>query len=301
MSGTLTDRERPELPGHVTAPLLDRIVAQSLDSDYRDAAERRRVEGDPPSARPDAAGGRTGEAPQQRRHRRIGPRTMAVLALFGVLLAVAAVQTSRDAPENASSKQALIDQIHRAQDAAEAQQAQRQALRTDTLEEQQRLTTISADADAAQRDITTLAASAGFAPVTGPGLRLTVDDADGGGDEGRVRDEDLAKLIDGLWSAGAEAITVDGWRLTALTAVRTSGIAIHIGTHPISPPYVVAAIGDPQSLAADFAETAHGRAWYDLVSAFGFRFTVEKDDRLDLPAASPPVLRDARAPDPDAN
>lgn len=313
MSGPTGSTRAPErhpsdraLPGYVTAPLLDRIVTQSLDSDYRDAANRRTsAEVGPGLASGEAESGESGESGAHptpaARNRHVGVRAVAALVVFGGLLAIAAVQTSRDAPEDASSRRALIEQIERAQDAAAAQQQRRQDLRTLNLTEQQRLTSISTDADAAQRDIRTLAATSGYAAVTGPGLRLTADNAADGGDEGRVRDEDLAKLVDGLWSADAEAVAVNGWRLTALTAIRTSGIAIHVGNRPISPPYVVTAIGDPQTLAADFADTTHGRAWYDLAATFGFRFSVEKSDRLELAAAALPVLREARAPDPESD
>ena len=54
-----------------------------------------------------------------------------------------------------------------------------------------------------------------------------------------VRDADLAILVDGLWNAGAEAIAINGQRLTALTPIRNAGPAIQVNSTPLVPPYVV--------------------------------------------------------------
>ena len=56
-------------------------------------------------------------------------------------------------------------------------------------------------------------------------LRITVDDAPDGDVTQQVRDSDLAILVDGLWNAGAEAISVNGKRLTNLTAFDNVGPA----------------------------------------------------------------------------
>ena len=58
----------------------------------------------------------------------------------------------------------------------------------------------------------------------GPGVRIVVDDAPGRRrDRSAVRDADLAELVDGLWEAGAEAISINGQRLTASRAIRNVG------------------------------------------------------------------------------
>jgi hypothetical protein len=40
-SSRIPDARRPDLPDQVVMPLLDRIVRQSLDEDYRVVAERK--------------------------------------------------------------------------------------------------------------------------------------------------------------------------------------------------------------------------------------------------------------------
>ena len=76
-----------------------------------------------------------------------------------------------------------------------------------------------------RRSCDDLELSTGFAAVTGPGLRVTVDDQPQGDPDGRVRATDLRVLVNGLWQAGAEAIAINGRRLTSLSAIVNSGIA----------------------------------------------------------------------------
>jgi uncharacterized protein YlxW (UPF0749 family) len=103
-------------------------------------------------------------------------------------------------------------------------------------------------------------------------------------------------LADGLWSAGAEAISINGQRLTALSPIRTSGAAINVNDRPISAPYTILAIGDTSNLQASFAETTHGSAFYSLVSSLGFGFDMRNEDDVKLPASRMPELRWAKGP-----
>ena len=57
--------------------------------------------------------------------------------------------------------------------------------------------------------------------------------------------------MNGLWTAGAEAISINGQRLTVLTAIRNGGPVINVNSRPLAPPYTVQAIGDPRTLLAD--------------------------------------------------
>jgi uncharacterized protein YlxW (UPF0749 family) len=66
-----------------------------------------------------------------------------------------------------------------------------------------------------------------------------------------VHERDIQTVVNGLWAAGAEAVAIDGERLTSTSAVRCAGntLLLHGTVH--SPPYVVTAVGDPGRLSAD--------------------------------------------------
>ncbi|MDP9417593.1 MAG: DUF881 domain-containing protein, partial [Actinomycetota bacterium] len=153
-----------------------------------------------------------------------------------------------------------------------------------------------------------LEAVTGAAPILGPGLRVTLDDARGeragGGadprqgedaEDGRVLDYDLQRLVNALWESGAEAVSVNGQRVTALTAIRLAGEAIVVGYRPLAPPYVVDAIGDPAALEPALADSAGGRYLRGLVKNYGIGLEVAPRRRLELPAAAGLRLTAARA------
>ncbi|MGH2678617.1 MAG: DUF881 domain-containing protein, partial [Actinomycetota bacterium] len=65
-----------------------------------------------------------------------------------------------------------------------------------------------------------------------------------------IHERDLQTVVNALWGAGAEAVGINGERLTSTSAVRCAGntLLLHGTLH--SPPYRVAAIGDPAALKA---------------------------------------------------
>ena len=267
---------RRELPDHVTTPLLTLITQQSLDVDYQHVADRKAAMGE-------SAG------PAVRRGSGV------VLVLFGLLIVVAAVQTSRNLSTAEQSRAALINQINTKKDVVAAQEQRVSDLRGQVETSERRLDSLDNTAQAVNSELLRLQVRTGFTPVHGEGVRIVVDDGPGG-DTGRVRDEDLAMLADGLWSAGAEAIAINGQRLSALSPIRTSGAAINVNDRPISAPYTVLAIGDTSTLQSRFAETTHGLAFYSLVSTLGFEFDMQNIDDLSLPGSRMPLLRWAEIP-----
>jgi uncharacterized protein YlxW (UPF0749 family) len=286
---TPPDTPRPDVPDQVMMPLLDRIVRQSLDEDYRVVAARKKRSrrGRPPGRplsryRPPAPPPRLGR-----------PRQVAavVMSVFGLLVALAAVQTSRNAPEANASRDSLIEQVQARRANVANLQERLDRLRASTTDLRATLAGQSADQQALAARIERLEVRTGFSAVTGPGVRITVDDAPDGDATQQVRDSDLATLVDGLWNAGAEAISVNDKRLTNLTAFDNVGPAVHIGITPLVPPYTILVIGNPDTLAADLLDSTFGQRWYSLKDSLGFRYDIEPDESLSLPAARPRRLR----------
>ena len=87
-------------------------------------------------------------------------------------------------------------------------------------------------------------------PVSGPGITVTLTDRSGPGKgSGTVRDQDLAMVVNALWAAGAEAISINDQRIGPSTYVRTAGAVILVNITPVSSPYDVTAIGDSNALS----------------------------------------------------
>jgi uncharacterized protein YlxW (UPF0749 family) len=263
----------PDLPPRVTMPLLTLITQQSIDEDYRIAAERRAL--GPPSPR----------APGSRRVAAV------VIAVFGVLVSTAFVQTSLSQDVDNAGRMALIDRIETQRDRVDGLQSDIADLRETNAALAERLTAVTDQAQAGDTRLQRLQVRTGFSPVHGPGVRMTVDNAPDADPNQLLRDEDLALLANGLWSAGAEAIAINGQRLTALSAIRTSGVPIEVNGVGIAPPYTLLAIGDTRSMQADFTESSSGLLFDALQDQFGFALEMENSDDLSLPAAPPRFLR----------
>ncbi len=269
---TLND-ERAALPARVTMPLLTLITQQAVDEDYRQAAERR----DAGLTKP--------------RRGRPWLTAAVVVAVFGVLVSTAAVQRSRNADVNDAGRATLIERIENQGDRVARQQARIARLRGRNGGISDRLTALTSSVEAVEASLGRLQVNTGFVAVQGEGVRVGVNDSDSGDTDGIVRDTDLALLVNALWSAGAEAIAVNGQRLTVMSSIRTSGSAIEVNSVGIAPPYNVLAIGDSGALQSDFYNTSSGLAFDALTRRFGMTFDMDNVEQIALPAAPTRLLR----------
>lgn len=148
----------------------------------------------------------------------------------------------------------------------------------------------------------------GATDVHGPGVKLVVNDAkeastggdgtnpretSGFSDTGRVRDRDMQRVVNGLWESGAEAVSVNGQRLTALSAIRAAGDAILVDNKPLVPPYTVLAVGDGQRLSTRFQNSADGLYLHALQENYGIRTGISVEGDVRLSAAPSVIVRTA--------
>lgn len=269
----MSEQSRPAVPERVTLPLLTLITQQSLDEDYRHVAERR--------------GADSRQPPRGRPHR----TAAVVVAVFGILVTTAAVQTSRNSGISDTSRTTLVSQIVAGRESVSKMQTRIVKLRERNVGLDGQLSQLTRTEQSSVTRLRRLEVRTGYVAVTGPGVRIVVDDAPNGDATQLVRDEDLAKLVDGLWSAGAEAISINGQRLSTLSAIRNVGAAVHVNGLPVSPPYTVQAIGNTQNLQSKLLDSTHGQEWFSLVDQLGFVFSMHNEDQLSLPAARMRQLR----------
>jgi uncharacterized protein YlxW (UPF0749 family) len=250
--------------------LLNQIIRQPLDPDYAFAAVGN-------------------ESPQ-------GRWRLGVLAMIiGALFAVAALQTTRAAPALQSERSELISRVQ----TAEREQDELRSRVTSLTEDIATLRTAALGDDDAARlveaQISTLDPVVGNTAVTGPGVLIVVDDSPSAAADARDRvlDIDLQVLANGLWEGGAEAISINGHRLSNLTAIRSAGDAITVDYRSLTRPYRVEAIGDVHTLQARFVESSAGAWWNDLAQNRRMRYEISDVKQLDLAADPGIVLRHA--------
>ncbi len=132
---------------------------------------------------------------------------------------------------------------------------------------------------------------AGTVSVTGPGLTVSLDDAppdatyeDGiHPDDLVVHQQDLQGVINALWAGGAEAMTLQGQRVTATSAFRCAGNILLLHGRVYSPPYVVSAIGNPTLLQQALDASPQVNSYRQWVSAVNLGWSVSVSDSLNLP------------------
>jgi uncharacterized protein YlxW (UPF0749 family) len=249
-------------------------MTNTLDEDYATLAAKRRTDGTAEPA-PTSGGDRSGK--------RLA--LVAVIAAFGLMIGVSALKTDQDRPETEAERAELITQIQKFErEQSDLSRSMNAASDEITRLQAQVGEDVSRNTSIDQR-VEALSVDAGTVPVTGPGMVITADDAPPGftGSGGKILDADLQSLTNGLWAAGAEAISIDGHRLTTLTAIRFAGEAITVDYVSLSPPYEVKAIGDPDTLPARLLETDGGQAWLGLEANFGIRFDREVKDEIAVP------------------
>jgi uncharacterized protein YlxW (UPF0749 family) len=286
----LADRA-PQRPSEAAIPLLTQVMTRPLDPGYAAAAARRAGSGQPP--------GRGGRARSS--------LALAALLAVGLLLGTAWWQAHRSIPTGTTSRRQLIAEIARQDATAGRLQSRNADLLAAVDAERARQLQLQAQGGLADQ-VADLGLATGTLAATGPGLVVTLDDAPSArnlqddsdprsaepSEDGRVLDQDLQLVVNGLWFAGAEAISVNGQRLTAMSAIRSAGQAILVDYRPLSPPYQVSAIGDPARLRSRFDAGPGGQDVQYLKDNFGVRVTIGSSSGLRLPASAGLGTRRAR-------
>ena len=252
------------------------VATITVDPAYLEAAARKAM---------------TGETAGQRR----GPSLLLVGSLLAVggVWGVAARQTHDRAPAAERIRLSLVEDVRERKAATDLLARRASGLRRDTDAARQALLTRTAAERALADELTRLQLVTGGARVTGPGLVVRLDDARGD-EAGRITDVDLQAVVNALWSAGAEAVSVNDRRVASLTAIRAAGETILVDYEPVTAPYVVAAVGDADRMEPAFADSATSRRFRTWVDAFGLQFSVKREDDLDLPESETTTLRYAR-------
>ncbi len=92
-----------------------------------------------------------------------------------------------------------------------------------------------------RNDLQRLLGWSGALGVSGAGVRISV--------AGSLPSDGINSLVNELWNAGAEAVSIDGIRLVPGLVVVGTGDSLEIGGSPLVPPLEILAIGQPETLA----------------------------------------------------
>jgi uncharacterized protein YlxW (UPF0749 family) len=268
--------------------MLADLLTNHLDPGYAAAARRRAERGGPPA----------GE------RRAVRMATVLAALVIGVVLAVAYGQAVARAPEAARTRAALARDVDERSQRTDDLQHRAEVLRRQVTQERAAALAGKNGGAAAVAILDELEAITGMGRVRGPGLLVRLADGPSKdpvtgrsteeGDLGRILDRDLQDVVNALWASGAEAISINGQRLAATSAIRSAGGAVLVDFRPVTSPYSLQAVGDPAVLPKQFEGSAAARRFRGYEQQYGMSFSAERVDELLLPAAPAPDLAYAR-------
>ena len=128
-----------------------------------------------------------------------------------------------------------------------------------------------------------------YVGLQGPGITLSLDNSEqptfsGTTDLGQVIDRDLQQAVNGLWRARAEAISINGIRLTSRTSIRNAGNTILVDYRPVTAPYRIRALGNSSRLLTEFKRTPEWNELQQLRDRYGIRWGITAARSLQVPA-----------------
>jgi len=132
--------------------------------------------------------------------------------------------------------------------------------------------------------------AAGLIPLTGTGIVLQLEDSkqpvppDGSESDYLVGSRDIREVVEDLWAAGAEAIAVNGERITPTSAIIDVGTSLLINSAYVTPPYQITALGPPDL----YDRLSALPAFVDFVRArsegYGIGVSLAEPTSVDMPA-----------------
>ena len=149
-------------------------------------------------------------------------------------------------------------------------------------------------------EIMRLRMASGLVPLKGKGVLITLSDS-----EKKLKNyedpvfyivhyDQLELLVNELWAAGAEAVSINNYRIGNTTGFSCAGTTILVDTKRLAPPFELAAIGDPKNLKN--ALMMPGGFVEQQILSFNLKFAIETTDEIEIPAYKGSISFDYAGP-----
>ena len=212
-----------------------------------------------------------------------------IFLLFGFMLATQ-FRARPPIPENI--RQQRTEELSVLLQTAEQE---RDALRTEVASLREQITYMMEGQDkldVLQAELQKARILAGLTEVEGPGVSVEMNDSTRPAQPGQdpnvflIHDDDVQKVVNALFAAGAEAISVNGHRLITTSEIICAGNVIIVNGARIAPPIKILAIGNPETLEAGLKMRG---GVVDSLVLWGIEVKVKIEEKVTLPAYSGPL------------
>jgi uncharacterized protein YlxW (UPF0749 family) len=220
-----------------------------------------------------------------------------LVCLMAGLLLAATHGVSGGAEIRRSDAPRLVDLVREAQSSVSQLNAERGELigKLDSMHGRSSNTALAA----MLRRSAELAGEAGMDPVHGPGLAVTLQDAqrdangrfprDASPDDLVVHQQDIQAVLNALWSAGAEAIQMQDQRIIGTSVPRCVGNTLLLNGRTYSPPYTITAIGNAAAMQAALAAAPLVILYKQYVVRFGLGYREDVKPDVQIVGHTEPV------------
>jgi len=184
-------------------------------------------------------------------------------------------------------KQKLQEKIISEQQQIQKLEQQLQEVKQKVSESENKMGAREAEAQGVLKELEEVRMWAGLVPVQGKGILVSLNDSSYLPDSANVNDfivheENIRQVVNELFSAGAEAISINGQRLTTNSAIRCVGPTVLVNEVKTVPPFEISAIGEPETLLT--ALQMPGGVLQSLKEWTKIEVKLEKKERIELPA-----------------
>lgn len=127
----------------------------------------------------------------------------------------------------------------------------------------------------------------GLTEVTGTGVKIVLQDSNMtvtnnpfiNVSDLLVHDGDLMQVVNELFNAGAEAVSINGQRIVTTTAIECDGNVIKVNGTKIGAPFEITAIGYPEQLAG----LSRPGGYLEILESRGITVTLTKQNSVKIP------------------
>lgn len=207
-----------------------------------------------------------------------------VCLLLGIMISIQ-FRVQKDIKKS-NAMQRTEELVVRLQDS----EKQREALEREVSDLRNRIAEMASGADtikALSAELENMRLALGLVDLKGPGVTVLMEDSKRAAKPGDdpnaflIHDDDVLRVINELRASGAEAISVNGQRVMARTEVRCVGPTISVNGVRLSPPIVIHAIGNADTMEAGLKMRG---GVIDAVAVWGIEVKVKKETEVIVPA-----------------
>ena len=211
--------------------------------------------------------------------------TVLVLAVAGFMMASAAVAArGQDLRPNRNTD--LIELVR-------AQAARNVDLAKQVGDLRSEVDKLSSQQGGAVADTSAAAAAAGLTAVKGPAVSVTLTDAPANVKPIGVAEEllivhqqDIQAVVNAMWQGGAEAMSIQGQRVTSRTGIKCVGNSVLLHGVPYAPPYVIVAIGNQKTIEQALNSSTYLQAYRQYTDRYGLGYSQKRITEATLDAYS---------------